>query len=57
MMKYNGYVLTSGTHSLDREYDEGTDQFIGRHVARQVNSTKSLRNAGNGSFWLHMKPD
>jgi len=39
MIKSNSYVPTSGTHSLDHEYDKGTDQFIGRHVARQVNST------------------
>ena len=45
MVKSNGYVLTSGTHNPDHEYDEDTNQFIGRHVARQVNFDRSSRNA------------
>jgi len=38
MIKSNGHVLTSRTHSLDQGYDEGTHKFIGWYVARQVNS-------------------
>jgi len=38
MIKSNGHVLTSRTHSLDQGYDEGTDQFIEWYVARRVNS-------------------
>ena len=52
MMKSDGHVLTSRTCGLDHECDEGTDQFIGRHVAGQVNSTR----ARDFTFELHTKP-
>jgi len=53
MMKPDGHILTSRTCGLDHECDEDTDQFIGRHVARQVNSTGAV----DFSFELHLKPD
>jgi len=54
MMKSDGHVLTSRTRGLDHECNEGTDQFIGRHVARQVNSTGAQEMQ---RFELHLKPD